>query len=55
MMNEDMSYCATPCDQKDCKRNLKYHKPKSEYYSVTYFDGPGIENTHKKCKWKITA
>ena len=49
----DKSYCATECKQKDCKRNLKYNKPKTKYYSVTTFDDDNLDEFHKDCNWKI--
>ena len=50
----DKSYCSTPCDQKNCERNLKYNKPKTRYYSVTTFDEDNSDKSHKNCKWKIS-
>ena len=48
----DKSYCNTVCDQKDCERNLRYHKPLTKYYSVTTFDD--AHDDHKNCIWKET-
>lgn len=49
----DKSYCATLCEQKDCKRNLRYNKPETQYYSVTTFDDSNPDKSHKSCEWKI--
>lgn len=34
----DISYCNTNCCQENCKRNLRYWKPPTQYYSVSSFD-----------------
>lgn len=47
----DKSYCSTPCDQKDCERNLRFNKPQGKYYSVTTFDD--THKYHENCLWKI--
>lgn len=49
----DKSYCSTPCNRKDCERNLKYNKPMTKYYSVTTFDDINLDKSHKDCEWRI--
>ena len=53
MHGDDKCYCATPCDQKDCERNLNFYKPTEEYYSVMYFDGIEKDKKRKDCRYKI--
>lgn len=52
MMN-DKSYCCTFCDQQNCERNLRFHKPITRYYSVATFDNSNPDVSHKDCEWKI--
>ena len=53
MSMNDKSYCSAFCDQADCERNLRFHKPKEKYYSVTTFDNMNPDRIHKTCGWKI--
>lgn len=51
-MMYDKSYCSsTSCDQKDCERNLRFHKPCSKIYTVSNLN----EEENENCKYKITA
>ena len=47
----DKSFCSTVCDQEDCERNIKFHKPEEKYYSMTTFDD--IHDDHENCPWKV--
>ena len=49
----DTSYCSTPCEQKNCVRNIKYNKPTEKYYSVTTFDDDNPDPKHISCIWKL--
>jgi len=49
----DISYCCTPCKQRSCVRNIKYHKPETKYFSATTFDADNPDKTHKTCIWKL--
>lgn len=48
----DISYCVTPCEQADCKRNLRYWDPPTTVCSMTSFDSDNPDTTHKNCEWK---
>ena len=50
---EDISYCSTPCLYPHCKRNLKFFKPPSKYFSCCTFDDSNTDELHLKCKWKL--
>lgn len=47
----DRSYCSTNCDRKNCKRNLKYHKPRTKFYSVAELDNQEVDASHIRCKF----
>ena len=46
----DISYCNTNCFQERCKRNLKYWKPPTKFYSVSSFDDECKDAIHSKCE-----
>ena len=46
----DISYCNTNCMQEKCKRNLRYWKPSTKFYSVTSFDKNCKDELHSKCE-----
>ena len=35
MVYNDMTYCATPCDNMDCPRNIKHLHKKSIFFPVS--------------------
>ena len=51
----DISYCNTNCIQERCKRNLKYWKPPTKFYSVSSFDDECKDVIHSKCEHKWLA
>lgn len=50
---EDITYCLTQCEQKRCKRNLKYWEPPTNYCSMAMFDKKNDDILHNDCedKW----
>ena len=50
----DISYCNTDCLQENCKRNLRYWKAPTDFYSVSSFDEKCKDKLHLKCKYKWT-
>ena len=46
----DRSYCSTPCTQRYCERNLKYHKPATRIYTTSLLDADNPDPAHKTCK-----
>lgn len=50
----DISYCSTNCNRKNCKRNLKYHKPYTKFYSVVKLDDDKDEN-HTNCSFFLST
>lgn len=46
----DISYCNTNCTQEKCKRNLRYWKAPTQFYSVVSFDENCKDELHLKCK-----
>lgn len=48
----DISYCNTNCIQERCKRNLRYWKPPTKFYSVSSFDKDCKDDLHAKCQAK---
>lgn len=51
----DISYCNTPCSQERCKRNLRYWKAPTQFYSVTSFDEDCKDEIHGKCKQRLLS
>lgn len=51
----DISYCNTNCFQERCKRNLRYWKPPTKYYSVCSYDDQNEDALHINCIWKWLA
>lgn len=49
----DESYCVTPCEQRDCERNIKYNPPTTDLCWMTTFDDSNEDKTHESCQWKI--
>ena len=47
----DRSYCSTNCNRKNCERNLKYHKPRTRFYSVVELDSDDVNASHIRCKF----
>lgn len=45
----DITYCVTPCEQKNCKRNLKYWEPPTAYCSMSCFDDKNEDTMHATC------
>lgn len=52
---EDISYCNTNCYQERCKRNLRYWKAPTQFYSVCNFDSKCEDAIHPKCEYKWLA
>lgn len=51
----DISYCSSHCCQENCKRNLRYWKPPTQYFSVSKFDKECDDETHIECEHKWLA
>ena len=51
----DISYCNTNCCQENCKRNLRYWKPPTKFYSVSNFDEDCKNAIHSNCEHKWLA
>lgn len=51
----DISYCNTNCMQENCKRNLRYWKAPTKYYSVTSFDDNCKDALHARCPYKLVT
>ena len=51
----DISYCNTNCMQEKCKRNLRYWKPPTKFYSVTSFDKDCKDELHSKCEHILSS
>lgn len=51
----DISYCATPCEQRNCIRNSRYWLCPTRYCSMAVFDAENKDPMHTTCedKWLV--
>lgn len=52
-MLDDITFCVTPCEEKCCRRNLRYNKPNKKYISMCDFDKTNSDIFHKYCEHKL--
>lgn len=46
----DITYCATRCERKNCKRNLGYWEPPTAICSMAYFNANNADMMHTNCE-----
>lgn len=52
MSSYDITFCETPCERKDCRRNLKYNKPDFlKYHSVSPLGEDDKSEQHIGCDY----